>query len=443
MIAVKCISPEIALPARYRKAPAYSRQYTYSLGDNDNKETTMGCCGSKEEVDFGDLDRFRSMKHKEEGPQDNSKNLEFPLGFVEPGTALVRNAQPFLEIMASAPKLANQVKATAAVAMGSAGARNAMMNKIMGAHHLKNIFAAPLGDLGSFRAPFFPKDHEEKRHIREALKNNFVFSALSEREIRTIIDAFEECKVQAGETLIQQGDVGDYFYVIREGAVRFEVGGNVVGHAGKGKSFGELALLYTSPRAASVIAESVTTVYRVDQKTFRYIMQSQTLQTENDKKDLLQGVAFLQDLDPTDINKLVHTMIPRVFEPGEYIVRKGEGSDTFYVIQEGEVRVTDITMGSTDYEDQTLGPGEYFGERALVTKEPRTANCIGKTKGIALSIDKETFEKVVGNLAHLTMKSEDKRKLVRYHFMSVVVLCDLFLIHYFRAIFRLLSEYSK
>jgi cAMP-dependent protein kinase regulator len=281
-----------------------------------------------------------------------------------------------------------------------------------GAHHLKNVFAPPLEDPGSFQAPVFQKAQEEKQFIREALQNNFVFAALSERELRTIIDAFEAQNASPNESIIRQGDVGDYFYVIRKGTVRFEVHGNVVGHAGEGKSFGELALLYTSPRAASVIAETKSTLYRVDQKTFRYIMQSQTLQTENDKKDLLKGVSFFDVLDPTDINKLVHTMIPRVFEAGECIVKKGEEGDTFYVIQEGKVRVTDITIGSTNFEEQQLGPGDYFGERALVHKEPRSANVIGKTKGIALSIDRETFEKVVGSIALLTIKAEDKRKLV-------------------------------
>lgn len=245
------------------------------------------------------------------------------------------------------------------------------------------------------------------------------FRALSDRELKTIIDAFESCKIQQGDTLIRQGDIGDFFYIMRAGKVRFELGGNVVGYATKGKSFGELALLYTSPRAASVIAETPTTVYRVDQKTFRYIMQSQTLQAEGDKKNLLQGIAFLHDLDASDLNKLVHTMTPRKFEEGEYIVIKGEEGDTFYVIQEGQISVKNITIGSRDYEDQVLGPGDYFGERALLAKEPRSADCVAKTNGIALTIDKETFEKVVGKLAMLMVKSEDRRKLVCYSMSSV------------------------
>ena len=370
----------------------------------------MGC-GASKGADLTQVDRIRnnevSNDHDDDVGVDSPGTLPWEVRDqkAEPGTALVRNLQPVIQTLNTAPKLGKQIVAASHVAR---------IPKVVahGVHHLKNVFAAPLEDLETFQAPIFPKSYEEKKFIRDALKSNFVFAALSEREIRTIIDAFECIAGSPNETIIQQGDVGDFFYIIHEGTVRFEVNGNVVGHAGRGKCFGELSLLYTSPRAASVIAETGTTVYRVDQKTFRYIMQSQTLQTENDKKELLQGVIFLRDLDPTDINKLVHTMTPRVFEPGEFIVRKGEDGDTFYVIQEGKVRVTDITIGSTDYEDQTLGPGEYFGERALVTKEPRSANCIGKTRGIALSIDKDTFERVVGKLAFLTMKSEDRRKLV-------------------------------
>ena len=45
-----------------------------------------------------------------------------------------------------------------------------------GAHHLKNIFAAPLGDLGDFTAPIFHKEPRERKFIRKALERNFVFA---------------------------------------------------------------------------------------------------------------------------------------------------------------------------------------------------------------------------------------------------------------------------
>jgi cAMP-dependent protein kinase regulator len=360
----------------------------------------MGC-GQSKAVDFSELDLARSEKEQECGSLMNKSS--------GPMVTLASKAKPVMDNLILAdntPKLSKQIQATTAVVLGGSSTTKG------GAHHLRNVFAPPLEDPGSFQPPVFQKSQDEKQFIRETLQSNFVFAALSERELRTIIDAFEVQNAHPKEKIIAQGDVGDYFYVIRKGTVRFEVNGKVVGHAVEGKSFGELALLYTSPRAASVIAETKSTLYRVDQKTFRYIMQSQTLQIENDKKDLLKGVGFFDVLDPTDVNKLVHTMIPRVFEAGECIVKKGDEGDIFYVIQEGKVRVTDITIGATNFEEQQLGPGDYFGERALIHNEPRSANVIGKTKGIALSIDGETFEQVVGSIALLTVKAEDKRKLV-------------------------------
>jgi CRP-like cAMP-binding protein len=110
----------------------------------------------------------------------------------------------------------------------------------------------------------------------------------------------------------------------------------------------------------------------------------------------------------------VDTLTPRPFRAGEYVVKKGDEGDAFYVIQEGKIMVRDIEVGGQKYEDNELGPGDYFGERALVTKEPRAANCVAATNGIALVVDSDTFTKVMGNLSQLVLKSSDKRALVSF-----------------------------
>jgi cAMP-dependent protein kinase regulator len=386
----------------------------------------MGCGGSKEQtVDFSNVDAAAKKKkdgaNKSASPSDK-KNAR-PTGRIGQSSTfnLLPDLVPFTsntrisELPIISPDAALQRFLSAPTMTDAVRTTTASTNKAVktGAHHLKNIFAKPLDDtdISSFKAAVFAKDGKEKEFIREAVKNNFVFAALSERELRTLVDAFEKIQVKQDEVIIKQGDPGDYFYVIRDGKVKFNIAGQTVGETSEG-SFGELALLYTCPRAATVIAETKTVLYRVDQKTFRYILQSQTLQTDNDTRELLKKVPFLAELDPTDLNKLVYAMSPLSFEAGEYLLRKGEIGDVLYVIQEGDVKVTNITVGSTDYEDQELGPGSYFGERAWVKLEPRPANCIAKTKVVALTIDKETFEKVVGDVSMLTLKSEDKRKLV-------------------------------
>jgi CRP-like cAMP-binding protein len=165
------------------------------------------------------------------------------------------------------------------------------------------------------------------------------------------------------------------------------------------------------PRAATVVALEPTALFRVDQQTFRFILRAQTQQSEQEKVSLLRNVDFLKDLNDADIEKMTRVMTPRVFRKDEVLVQKGERGDAWYVVAEGNVLVKDICVGSTVYEDQTLGPGEYFGERALITGEKRVANVVALNKGVAFSIDRDTFEKAVGKMSKLVLKAQDTRRL--------------------------------
>ena len=282
-----------------------------------------------------------------------------------------------------------------------------------GAHHLKNVFARPLTDVDNYMAPIYPKSRNEEEFIEQAILLNFVFSNMSPKELKIMIAAFEKVHITEGEVIIQQGDNGDYFYVLVTGQVQFDVDGSTVGTAHSGDAFGELSLLYTCPRAATARATQNCELFRVDQKTFRYILQSQTKLADTTRRELLQSVPFLNDLDERDLNKMIRTMVPRPFKAGEYLVKKGDEGDAFYVIQDGQVSVTDIEIGGQPYEDMVLGGGDFFGERALVTKEPRAANCIGASAGMVLRVDSATFVKVMGDLSRLVSKATDKRTLER------------------------------
>jgi CRP-like cAMP-binding protein len=141
-------------------------------------------------------------------------------------------------------------------------------------------------------------------------------------------------------------------------------------------------------------------------------MQSQTKKSEEAKEKLVRGISFLAHLGDEDIHRLCSCMTPCLFSTGDYIVRKGEQGDSFYILQEGRVRVTDIFVGNTSYEDVTLEPGDYFGEGALISAEPRAANVVALTKGTAFSIDRETCRRVLGDFATLMSKSGDRMRLV-------------------------------
>jgi cAMP-dependent protein kinase regulator len=283
-----------------------------------------------------------------------------------------------------------------------------------GAHHLRNIFATPF-DFMNYQPPVFPKSQTEQEFIRKSLSQNFVFSGVAIETLSALVLAFEKYENVAGDVLIQQGDQGDYFYILFSGTCNFQVNGNVVGEAGPGDSFGELALLYTCPRAATVEAVTDVTVFRVDQKSFRYLLRQQTVDSEKEKLDLLAKIPFLVDLHPSDLQKLADVMTPRSFPKGQTkFVGPGGHAEFFFVLQSGRIRVTNIKVGGATYADNVLEAGSYGGEQVILINAENTFDAVAETNGLVFVIDRATFQKVMGSHAEMLLRSTDKKQLVRY-----------------------------
>lgn len=302
---------------------------------------------------------------------------------------------------------------------------------------LKNVYQQPLPDAKDFTPPVFEHTTSVRNTIFAALMQNYVLSHHSEAELEPLVSAFSPVTYTAGKTIIQQGDPGDFFYVLVDGKVAFEVNGVKVGEADVKKttdtdtdtidpdavvvtcSFGELALLYTCPRAATVMAMSEQThLFRVDQRTFRYILQDTTKKSEKEKSELLKKVPFFQNLTAEDLEKLSDAMTPRCFEADETLVRKGDDGDEFYVLQEGTVVCKDICVGNTCYADVLLHAGDYFGEYSLIKNGPRVANVVTKSKGVAFTIDRDCFTTVLGDMSTLIVRGQDLRKLNGVNFFQ-------------------------
>ena len=297
-------------------------------------------------------------------------------------------------------------------------------------HTLQNIFAVKdtseenenenenvSSDDGHSSSEFFKKDASDVELIRKAVGNNLFFDQIMDsNELGSFIDAFEHIEVAKGLNVVTQGDPGDFFYLLgKASSVVFELNGAKVGEAGEGGSFGELALMYSCPRAATVIAtSSPTNLFRVDRNTFNSLLQEQTKRKEAEKIDLLKAVDFLSAMSEFDLNRLTRAMTLNVFQCDDVIVKKGDEGDAFYIVYEGQLQVTDISVGSTKFDNITLESGDYFGERALATNEPRAANVIAVTKGSAFRIDRKTFERVLGKFSRVIMKAQDKKILVRF-----------------------------
>jgi len=239
-----------------------------------------------------------------------------------------------------------------------------MVNTTAKAPRLQNIFASPLDLSSVFNPPVHVKNMAQMDFILSALWDNFVFDSLQPAEMKTLIDAFEHFLVpKAGTTIITQGEVGDYFYILENGSISFHVNGVHVGDATTGQTFGELALLYNCPRAATCISTVAdVALWRVDQETFRRILASHTQSSEKETLNILRQVDILANhLDDVYITKLVDAVSIMSFDTGEAILKKGDPGRAFYILKSGKIKISDIEVGGIKYEDNILDtPGMRF-----------------------------------------------------------------------------------
>ena len=89
---------------------------------------------------------------------------------------------------------------------------------------------------------------------------------------------------------------------------------------------------------------------------------------------LLERVPIFEGLDERELERIAASMKDRTFRAGETVTAEGTGGIGFFVIEDGEAKVT---IGGQ--ERRRLGPGDYFGEVALLTDSPRTATITAET----------------------------------------------------------------
>lgn len=236
--------------------------------------------------------------------------------------------------------------------------------------------------------------------LSKAIAKNVLFSHLDENERSDIFDAMFPVNCFPGEAIIQQGDEGDNFYVIDQGEVEVTivlmilkfpctrdstlfysfqifVNNELVTTIGEGGSFGELALIYGTPRAATVRAKTDVKLWGIDRDSYRRILMGSTIRKRKMYEEFLSRVSILENLDKWERLTVADALEPVSFEDKETIVRQGEPGDDFYIIVEGTALVMqNRSEGEEPSEVGRLGPSDYFGEIALLLDRPRAATVV-------------------------------------------------------------------
>ncbi|XP_041347762.1 cAMP-dependent protein kinase type II regulatory subunit-like isoform X3 [Gigantopelta aegis] len=254
-----------------------------------------------------------------------------------------------------------------------------------------------------------PKSDEQRKRLSDAVRSILLFRALDSEQISEVLDAMFEVKVQPGHHVIDQGDDGDNFYVIDSG--RYDIFVNCDGkdkkmgaYDGHG-SFGELALMYNLPRSATIVATSPGTLWAMDRGTFRRIVLKNAFMKRKLYESLLENVPMLKALTVYERMNVADALVSREYQDGQQIIKEGDAADCMFFVEEGEARVGVMDKdddGGSEYDKtrevelKRYSKGDYFGELALVTHNPRAASVysVGRTKCAVLDVG--AFERLLG-----------------------------------------------
>ena len=105
----------------------------------------------------------------------------------------------------------------------------------------------------------------------------------------------------------------------------------------------------------------------------------------------LKRVPLFENLSPTDLKQVASLAEEDVFSDGEEMVHEGDVGDVMFIIVSGEVRVCSTRDGQ-EIEIARRNSGDYVGEMAMISREPRMASLFAVGDVRVLSIDQKSFE---------------------------------------------------
>eukprot|EP00929_Paragymnodinium_shiwhaense_P114270 TRINITY_DN82616_c0_g1_i1.p1 TRINITY_DN82616_c0_g1~~TRINITY_DN82616_c0_g1_i1.p1 ORF type:complete len:405 (+),score=177.49 TRINITY_DN82616_c0_g1_i1:92-1306(+) len=247
----------------------------------------------------------------------------------------------------------------------------------------------------NFVPPCIVKTDEQKERLKSCLIKSFLFASLEEQDLSIVIGAMKEVQVEVKQRVINQGENGDFLFVIESGKleclIKMPDGSEKnVKTCEAGDVFGELALLYNCPRAASVEASEKGILWQLDRDTFNHIVKEAASKKRNRYDAFLGKVPLLASMDAYERGQITDALKPVTKEAGADICKQGEEGKEFYIIEDGEAAAFKNGTQVMSY-----SAGDYFGELALLRNQPRACTVTCKTQCRLLCLDSGSFKRLL------------------------------------------------
>lgn len=247
------------------------------------------------------------------------------------------------------------------------------------------------------------KGLETKQLIKQGMKQDRVCALLEESELDTIVETMEFFEFKDGQLIVEQGKMGTTFFVAHSGTMEVSVNGKVCNTVEKGKAFGGLALLYHCPRTATVRALDTVGVWGANGGTFHKVLQENAQRHYSENRKFLDSIRLFDGLTHKQKDRVGEAFFTEVFEGNARVVSEGESQTAIYFVKKGELQVckggtvkaTGEFIGGEEL--SRSGPGDCFGESALINNQPWDATVVTLGRCELLCISVGELREVLGS----------------------------------------------
>uniref|UniRef100_A0A8C5MNV8 cGMP-dependent protein kinase n=1 Tax=Leptobrachium leishanense TaxID=445787 RepID=A0A8C5MNV8_9ANUR len=228
----------------------------------------------------------------------------------------------------------------------------------------------------SFEKAHVRKSSSEKKLITDALNKKQFLKRLDPHQIQEMVECMYERTFSQGEYIIKQGEPGSHIFVLADGKTEVSQQNKLLTSIPVWTTFGELAILYNCTRTASVKAITNVRTWTLDREIFQNIMRKTAQSRHEEHRNFLRSVSLLKKLPEDKLMKIADSL-----------------------------QVVKVTQSAKGYQEaqliKTLEKGDYFGEKALISDDVRSANIIADDAVECLVMDRETFNQTVGTYEEL------------------------------------------
>ncbi|KAJ1630274.1 kinase-like domain-containing protein [Pavlovales sp. CCMP2436] len=269
----------------------------------------------------------------------------------------------------------------------------------------------------------------DRRRAVVALGRSKLISELASVNLSEVAKLLRVLDLESGVKVMSIGEHGDALYIVDTGelSVYTSVSGGSTSDEptctlAAGELFGELGALYECTRTATVVTRTLCRLWRLCHADLEKCLQADGVRTRKQHFDMLRQSESLRALDERAVSHLVDVCEIATFAAKRDIISEGEHGDAMYIIKRGQVIVTKHgrpsllppgdKLGSAVISGfspkprrfsgttfcRVIGPGGYFGERALLCNDTRSATVHAVSETECLVVQRAQFQRLLGPL---------------------------------------------